>query len=121
MAVQLVNLRGVPEDEADEIRALLDAQGLDWYETPAGSWGMSMPALWLKDETQLARAQGLLADYQRQRQVQARGEYERLRSENRQRTIIDLFREHPLRFMFYLALIGVIAYFSISPFVNLGR
>ncbi|ALP52848.1 hypothetical protein Tel_06585 [Candidatus Tenderia electrophaga] len=121
MAVQLFILRGVPEDEAEEIRALLAEQHIDYYETPAGSWGMSLPALWLTDETQLERAQGLLAQYQQQRLSQARSEFEALKAEGRQRSIIDLFREHPLRYLLYLVLVGVIAYFSISPFVTLGQ
>lgn len=121
MAVQLFILRGVPDDEADEIRALLTEHRIDYYETPAGSWGMSMPALWLNDENQLERAQNLLDDYQQQRRAAARDEYDELRVQGRQRTVIDLFRDHPLRYLLYLALVAVIAYFSISPFVNLGR
>ncbi len=121
MAVQLLILRGVPDGEADEIRALLSEHHIDYYETPAGSWGMSMPALWLNDKTQLERARGLLAEYQRQRQSVARREYEELKAQGRQRTLIAMFREQPLRYLFYLALICVIIYFSISPFLKFGQ
>ncbi len=120
MAVQLFILRGVPEEEADEICAILDENNIDYYETPAGSWGMSMPALWLKDETQLDQAKQLLDEYQQQRQTQAHAEYEALKRQGKQRRVIDLIKEHPLRFLLYLVLIAVVAYFSISPFLRLG-
>jgi hypothetical protein len=121
VAIQLLNLRGVPDDEAEEIRALLSEQGIDYYETPGGNWGMSIPALWLKDETQLEKARRLLAEYQQQRQSHAREEYEHLKAQDQQRSFVDMLREHPLRYLFYLILICLIAYISISPFLKFGR
>ena len=67
MTVLLFALRGVPDDEADEVRELLTEQEIDYYETSAGNWGISMPALWLRDRGQLQEARELLANYQRQR------------------------------------------------------
>ena len=75
MAILLFSLRGVPDDEADDVRELLTEQAIDFYETSAGNWGISMPALWLKDHGQLAQAQELLANYQRQRYLTARENY----------------------------------------------
>ncbi len=120
MAVQLFILRGVPEEEADEVRSLLAEHQLDYYETPGGSWGMSMPALWLKDESQLAQAQGLLEDYQAQRQKRAQAEYAEMKAQGKQRRVFQLFREHPLRYLIYIIFLAIIVYFSVSPFVNLG-
>jgi len=51
MAVQLFKLKGVPEDEAEDIRNLLTNHYIDHYETPAGNWGISMPAIWLNKES----------------------------------------------------------------------
>lgn len=121
MAVQLFILRGVPEDEAAEIRALLDNHRIDYYETPAGSWGMSMPALWLHDEDDLARARELLDDYQRQRQARMRDAYQVSQQAGMSPTVYTLFRRQPLRFLFYVALVAVVLYFSLSPFIGLGR
>lgn len=114
MAVQLFNLRGVPEDEADEIRALLQEHAIDYYETPAGNWGMSMPSLWLKEEGQLEQARALIGEYQRQRQVL-------LQEQLPQRTLAEMVREHPVRYLAYLALIALILYLSISPFLKIGK
>ena len=120
MAVQLFNLRGVPEDEVNEVRSLLAEHKIDFYETPGGNWGMSLPALWLKDESQLARAQDLLKNYQCQRQQRARAEYDEMKAQGRQRSVWQLFYEHPLRFLVYIIFLAIVVYFSVSPFVNLG-
>ena len=42
MPLQLFNLRGVPEDEAEDIRQLLDEHEIEFYETSAGNWGVSL-------------------------------------------------------------------------------
>ena len=120
MAVQLFILRGVPDDEAEEVRSLLTEHQVDFYETPAGNWGMSMPALWLKDESQLAQAQDLLKTYQLQRQQRVRAEYDAMKAQGKQRRVWQLFREHPLRYLIYIIFLTIIVYFSVSPFVNLG-
>ncbi len=120
MAKQLFILRGVPDDEADEIRTLLTERQIDFYETPAGSWGMSMPALWVKDESQFDQAKLLLDEYQQQRQEQARADYLALKKQGRQRGVFDLFKEQPLRYLLYLLLVVVLVYISVNPFLKLG-
>lgn len=114
MAHKLFNLRGVPDDEADEIRALLQEHAIDYYETPAGNWGMSMPALWVKEEAQLEQALALLDGYQRQRRAL-------IQEESPQRTLAEMVREQPLRYFFYLLLILLVLYVSVSPFLKIGR
>ena len=81
MSKRLFNLRNVPADEADDIRELLQREGLDWYETPPSPWGISHGALWLRDAAQWPRGKALLDDYQRQRGERTRGEHEEKKSE----------------------------------------
>jgi len=119
MAIQIVNLRGVPEDEAEEIRELLEAQDFDFYETPGGSWGMSQPGFWLKDESQLASAKEVLAVYQRDRTERMAAEYQQLREQGEQPTLWRNFQAAPLRYIIYLILIVLVLYFSIKPFFSL--
>lgn len=121
MAAKLFTLNGVPEDEAEEIRALLTANEIDFYETSAGNWGVSVAAIWLRDERQRELARQLIDDYQRERSARAREEYARLQSEGRHRTVLDLIRENPLRFAVYLAAVAAVVYFSTKPFLDLGR
>ncbi len=121
MSVQLVNLRGVPDDEAQEIRVLLTSNGIDYYETPAGNWGISIPALWLNDEAQMEQAQRLLEQYQAKRYASARNTYEQAKGAGKSRSLFDVFKENPLRFIFYLVVILVVIYFSTMPFLAIGQ
>ncbi len=121
MPVKLFALNGVPDDEADDVRALLTASEIDFYETSAGNWGISIAAIWLHDDSQLAKARALLDEYQRQRLARARDDYQQQQQEGRQRTVLDLIRENPLRFFGYLAAIAVILYLSIQPFMQIGK
>ena len=121
MSVLLFRLRGVPEDEANDIRELLTDQSIDYYETPAGNWGVSMPSLWLKNEQQLETAKALIEKYQNERWANATEEKERLKKEGKHRTFFDELREHPIRSVSYLLAAVVILYFSTKPFLDLSR
>lgn len=119
MAILLFRLRGVPEEEAEEVRELLTANNIDYYETPAGNWGISMPSLWLRDESQRDKAKALLKAYQEQRSVEARQQREQAKIEGRHRTIFDELREHPIRFIGIIAFVAFIVYVSTKPFLDL--
>lgn len=121
MAVQLFRLRGVSEQETEEILALLTEHQIDFYLTPAGNWGISMPAIWLNDESQLEQARQLISRYQQQRSQQARQEYEAARQQGRQRRLRDVFRESPIVFIIYLLAVLIVLVFSTLPFVFIGK
>ncbi len=120
MAKQLFILRGVPDEEVEGLCALLTEQQIDFYETPAGSWGISMPSIWVKDETQFDLAKQLLDEYQIDYQARAQSEYQALKQQGKQRSAVDLFKDHPLRYVSYLLFIAVLVYISVSPFLKLG-
>jgi len=119
MATQLMKLRYVPEDELREIHELMEQHEIEVYETSAGNWGISLPALWLKDDEQYPRARALLDDYARERASKARAEFEALKRSGRERTFIDILREKPLRTILYISVVLVLIYISIAPFVSL--
>lgn len=121
MSIRLFNLRDVPDDEAGDIRELLSGHAIDFYETPAGNWGISSPSLWLNDKSQLAAAKALIDSYQQQRSIAARAEYEQLKNTGKHRTLIDEVKENPLRVVAYLIVALVVLYFSIKPFISFGR
>jgi hypothetical protein len=120
MAKLLFSLRNVPEDEADEVRELLEQNHIDFYETSAGNWGISAPAIWLQDKTEYKRAKTLIDAYQKERFAKQRALYEQLRRDGKHRTFEDIIRENPLRFILYIAIIVILLYFSIRPFIKLG-
>ena len=121
MAAKLFALNGVPDDEAEEVRALLASNEIDFYETSAGNWGVSVAAIWLRDERQRQKARLLIDEYQRERLARAREEYAHLRSEGKHRTLLDVIKENPVRFVVYLTVIAAVAYFSTKPFLDLGK
>ena len=120
MPIKLFNLRGVPDDEAEEIRELLTNNHIDYYETPGGNWAVSAPAIWLNDNSEWHKAEELIEQYQRARRILVKKEYSQLQKEGKHRTIADLISENPIRFIIYMVAITVIVYFSTKPFMNIG-
>lgn len=121
MSVKVFTLNNVPDDEAEDVRELLRRNDIGFTETSAGNWGISVAAIWLSNEHQLEQARQLITAYQAERLIRAREEYARQVCEGRQRTVLDIVKENPLRFLLYLAVIAVVIYFSTQPFLNLGK
>lgn len=117
MPILLFKLNGVPEDEADEIRELLAANRIAHYETHAGRWGVSLAAIWLKDDSQLAEARRLVDEYQNERCQRARAAYDALRREGRQETLINRFTRAPIRFLIYVGLVAAVLFAMLAPFL----
>ena len=121
MATLLFKLRSVPEDEAEEVRTLLDEHEIFYYETSAGNWRISMPALWLKDDSQLPQARALLDAYQLERRERIRKEHEVQKLAGQHQTLWKNFRREPLRVSFYLGAALIVLYLSLQVFVSLGK
>jgi len=116
----LMNLRGVPEDEAAEVRALLEEHAVAFYETPPNRWGISMGGIWLHDARDHERARALLDAYQARRRDAARdARAEALRSGTHE-TFLARARRNPARVVLYAAIVAVLLYFSIRPFFGFG-
>ena len=111
MAVLIFKLNGVSEDEANDVRQLLGDNGLDYYESSAGHWGVSVAGIWLKDSAQKAQARALIDAYQQQR-------VERIRAEGQAgETLWQRFKTAPLAFIAMIFLVAVVIYVSIAPFI----
>lgn len=121
MAILLMNLRNVPDDEADEVRALLREHGIDFYETAPGRWRLSAGALWLRTHEQSGRARALLDDYQQQRLARARADFEARRARGEIETLWQRFARQPLRVLIYLAAVGLVLYLAMTPLIMLLR
>jgi hypothetical protein len=114
MSILLFSLRGVPEDEAEEVREILAANELDFYETSAGNWGISMPAIWLTNNSDLGKARKALALYQQQRMLTQREHAEQTLS------FISSIKQKPLRFVIALGVILFVLYISIRMVFEFG-
>ena len=120
MSTLLFSLRGVPVDEADEIRELLTANNIDYYETSAGNWGISMPALWVRDNEQVFEAQNLLNRYHQQRAITQREIYEQLKKEGGNKQLMQTLTKNPIRFIVYIGAIAFVLYVSIKMLFEFG-
>lgn len=120
MARIIFILRGVPEEEAEEIRSLLLDNHLDYYETSSGNWGISMPALWIKNEADFPRAEALLNQFHQERERQQKEKYIALKKAGQNKTIVDEFVQRPIRFIFYVGMIIFFLYVSIKLVLEFG-
>ncbi len=120
MAILLFKLNGVPQDEADEIRALLHTHEIDYYETEQGNWGISLAAIWLPDDRQRDQAENLIDEYQRERYRRARQAYEEKKRAGELEGILERAWRDPVRFILYLLAILAILYLSFLPFIRLA-
>lgn len=118
MAKLIFRLRNVPDDEIYEVKQLLEEHDMSFYETDAGNWGISLPAIWLEDEDRFDEACRLLAQYQEERSVRIRAEHDSLREQGELPTLVDSFKAQPGQFIFYMLVIAAVIYISISSFFS---
>lgn len=118
MPHHLMNLRHVPDDEADEIRDLFEQHNVRYYETPPSRWGISMGGFWVHDDDEAQRARDLLANYQAQRLVHQREDFVR-RQQRGETGFWYHFRQRPVSVLMALVAIAVILGLTLLPYVSL--
>ena len=113
MSKLLLNLRNVPDDEADDVRAMLDAHRIASYETPPSGWGLFAGGIFVKENADIVEAKRLMAEYQAQRSARVRAEYAEARRDGTAETFRSVLREQPLRvaltILAILCLLGLVA------------
>jgi len=113
MSKLLLNLRNVPDDEADDVRAMLDTAGIAYYETVPSRWGISYGGIWITQADDVAEAKRLMADYQAARRTRARAEYASAKRDGSAETFAMVVRREPLRVLLtalaILVLLGLVA------------
>ena len=121
MAKLIFKLKSVSYDEADDIKNLLTENKIDFYESPAGNWEISMHALWLNDEAQYTQAKQLIDEYQVKRSRRIRLETQQKIDQGEYETFIQRLFNKPIQVFITLAIIIFILYFSIMPFLGIGQ
>jgi hypothetical protein len=119
MPILLFKLQGVSDQEADEVRSLLESNSIRFYETTAGRWGVSMPGIWLPDEEQHDEAVSLLQSYQQERSRQFREDYELLVQSGNQPSLWSNFWQRPIRFTLAVVAVIFVIGLSLYPFLDL--
>ncbi len=106
MSRLLLNLRNVPDDEADDVRAVLDTQRIAFYETARSPWGISSGGIWVTEDAAFADAKRALDDYERQRSARVRAEYAAAKRAGTAETFVSVLRADPLRVV--MTLLGIL-------------
>ena len=119
MSVLLFRLNGVSDDEAQEVRELLNANNFDFYETDAGRFGISVAALWLKDNSQTEAAKQLLQHYQEKRTIRMREQRQQAINDGTELSFFQRIKQAPGYVLAIILCIGVILYLSLVPFLSI--
>ena len=106
MSKLLLNLRNVPDDEADDVRAMLDANRIAFYETAPSRWGISSGGIWVTEDDAIVEAKRLMAIYQQGRQARVRAEYDAARRAGTADTFWTVLRTEPARVV--LTVLGIL-------------
>ncbi len=117
----LLNLRDVPEDEAEEVIALMETQGFSVYRTPKGVFGVTAGGIWLRESEQYPEAKRVMDHYQEERARKAKEAHAQAVAEGRADTWWTLVRRHPVKTLIHLGLAVFILMVFFAPMVQLGR
>lgn len=120
MAHMLLNLRHVPEDEAQEVRDLLNENELLFYETEPSFWGISAGAIWLSRDEDVAPARALMAEYQAERGERKRAEYNAEVEAGTAASFGQRLRQHPIGVLATLILVGGLLFITLVPFLTIA-
>ncbi len=117
MSKLVFRLRNVPIDEAQDIRELLENNDIAYFETSAGNWGISLPAIWIHDSARFEFTRQLIDEYQIERTERLRREYEVSKASGEAKTLWQSFKGNPLRFIAFSVVIAVILTIYMQVFV----
>ncbi len=120
MSILFFNLRGVPIDEADDVRDLLTTHDIPFYETSAGLLGISLAAIWLHHPDDLPLASRLFDDYQQQRALTQRARYLERKHQGLQPGFWLHNLKQPLRFVMFASALALVIYLSVKWVLELG-
>jgi len=122
MGKLLLNLRHVPDDEADDVRDMLEGEGIEFYETPPNRWGITVGGIWVRDPDDMPRARALMSEYQAQRLEQARADREARREAGELEGFWASLANNPLQYLVAAAATVMILFILFYPFLGmLGR
>ena len=121
MSKLLLNLRNVPDDEADDVRALLDSLGIAFHETNSSIWNIAVGGIWVTEDADFADAKLAMADYQQQRGARARDEYAAARRAGTAETFGSVVRAQPARVaLLVLAILFVLGLMALPAILLRG-
>jgi len=119
MAILLFKLNNVPDDEANDIRNLLDSNNIAFYETDAGFFRVGVDAIWLPDISNAEQARELIRAYQIERTHNQQQNYALLVEQGTAPTLWQNFCAQPFRFILLVLAILLVVGITLIPFLML--
>lgn len=116
MTKLLFKLNNVPQDEADDVRQLLDEGSFESYETSAGFFGLGAAAIWTRNHDQFEAAKQAIDDYQAERAIVMRERYEQRVAAGEEATFWQSILQHPFKWLGIVILIGFVMAVVMLPF-----
>jgi len=116
MSYLIFKLNSVPEDEANEVRQLLDDADIPFYETDSGRWGLGYAAIWTKEKDILESAKNLIQEYQISRYKKVSEQHHKMEQAGEKISRFEFFLTSPIRFSLLIIFAGALAYFTVIPF-----
>lgn len=118
MSKIVFRLKDVPEEEADGVRELLTDKDIEYFETDAGRWGISIGALWVKDNDDFDVARELIEEFQLQYRKDVQHQFEKDKQEGKVFGFWQRFSQYPLQVLAYLILILIVLAFTLLPMLQ---
>ncbi len=112
----IFHLHNVPDDEADDVRSLLQENQIDFYETSAGRWKIGLAAIWLPNNLQKLQAESLLDAYQKKRYQDFTEHREHLKKLGTLSSMQEKLYTQPLQFIAAITGIIIVLAISVLPF-----
>ena len=116
MSHLVFKLNGVPDDEAEDVRLLLEENEIAYYETDSGRFGLGSAAIWMRDDEKLEQAKEAIDEYQKLRCQRVRSEHEAMEEAGESISRLQFFMTSPIKFTILLIFAGALAYFTVIPF-----
>lgn len=117
----LMNLRNVPEDEADAVLNMLNENQIEHYQVPPSAFMISAGSIWVQHDADYPKAKALFDQLQQERAEQAQADWQTQKDQGIQPGLFDALQQHPGRFIAYLAIAVLIVMFMLTPVIQLFR
>lgn len=114
MAKKVYDTNWASSEEVSDILALLQRHAIPHYETPKGIFGLSVGAIWVKDDSDYETARQIIEEYDKARALRVRQQHESAaRGTGLVATLLNVRRlivERPHEALLYVVIIaGLIA------------
>jgi hypothetical protein len=98
--IKVFDITGAPNDEIDDVRDILRRNGIIYYETPRANFGISVAAIWVKNEEDYKKARILIDTYQKERR-------HRMQPSERGRNIAAWWKRKEILFFIFIVILLV--------------